>query len=91
VKKLLLDKRLNVNKIEKKKSIAKKVLKKAKKVLKKATKIEKRNKISKVMREFKEDKLHSGSKTGPVVHNPRQAIAIALSEARKIKRKKHKK
>lgn len=37
-------------------------------------------KIAKVMREFKSGKLHSGKK-GPVVKNPKQAIAIALSEA----------
>ncbi len=40
-------------------------------------------KIKKVMTEMKEGKLHSGSKKGPVVKNPKQAIAIALSEARK--------
>jgi hypothetical protein len=39
------------------------------------------NKIARVMREFKEGKLHSGSKQGPVVKNREQAIAIALSEA----------
>jgi len=40
-------------------------------------------KISKVMDEFKEGKLHSGSKKGPEVTNAKQAIAIGLSEARK--------
>ena len=40
-------------------------------------------KIKKVMTEFKEGKLHSGSKKGPVVSNRAQGIAIALSEARK--------
>ena len=40
-------------------------------------------KIEKVMHEMKEDKLHSGSKKGPLVTNPKQGIAIALSEARK--------
>lgn len=40
-------------------------------------------KISKVMGEFKSGKLHSGSKEGPEVTNPKQAVAIALSEARK--------
>jgi len=42
-----------------------------------------KKKIKKVMHEFKEHKLHSGSKKGPVVTNPKQGIAIALSEARK--------
>lgn len=40
-------------------------------------------KIHKVMEEFKEGKLHSGSKKGPQVSNRKQAVAIALSEARK--------
>lgn len=40
-------------------------------------------KVKKVMKEFKEGKLHSGSKKGPVVKDPKQAIAIALSEAGK--------
>lgn len=39
-------------------------------------------KISSVMREFKSGTLHSG-KGGPVVKNRKQAIAIALSEARR--------
>ena len=42
-----------------------------------------KKKIEKVMHEFKEGKLHSGSKKGPEVTNPKQAIAISLSEARK--------
>lgn len=33
--------------------------------------------------EMKSGKLRSGSKKGPKVTNPRQAIAIGLSEARK--------
>ena len=40
-------------------------------------------KIGKVMREGYAGKLHSGSKKGPVVTNPAQMKAIALSEARK--------
>lgn len=42
-----------------------------------------KNKIKKVMREYDKGELHSGSKKGPVVSNPKQAIAIGLSEARK--------
>lgn len=41
------------------------------------------NKIEKVMGEFKAGELHSGSKEGPVVENPKQAIAIAISEKKK--------
>lgn len=40
-------------------------------------------KVAKVMGEFKSGKLHSGSKNGPEVTNPKQATAIAMSEARK--------
>jgi len=40
-------------------------------------------KVEKVMKEYKEGKLHSGSKKGPKVKNPKQALAIGLSEARK--------
>lgn len=42
-----------------------------------------KKKIEKVMKEFKSGELHSGSKKGPIVTNPKQGIAIALSEARK--------
>lgn len=45
-------------------------------------------KVKVVMEEFKEGKLHSGSKHGPKVKNPKQAIAIALSSARKLKKRK---
>lgn len=41
-----------------------------------------KKKIKKVMEEYKHGELHSGSKKGPTVSNPKQAIAIALSEAR---------
>lgn len=50
----------------------------------------KQNKIERVMHEYKEGKLHSGSKHGPEVTNPKQAIAIAMSESRRLG-KKHKK
>ncbi len=41
-----------------------------------------KSKIGKVIGEFEAGKLHSGSKKGPVVTSPKQAKAIALSEAR---------
>jgi hypothetical protein len=44
-------------------------------------------KMGKVMGEFGKEKLHSGSKKGPEVTNPKQAIAIAYSEARKATKK----
>jgi hypothetical protein len=50
--------------------------------MKKMTKSQ--TKVGKVMREFKSGKLHSG-KSGKIVKNPKQAIAIALSEAGKSK------
>lgn len=62
----------------------KKAGKKAGRVLKKDLKVAKKEtKIEKVMKEYKSGKLHSGSKKGPEVKNRKQAIAIALSEARK--------
>lgn len=38
-----------------------------------------------VMKEFKGGQLHSGSSAGPVVTNRKQAIAIGLSEQKKLK------
>ena len=82
----------------------KKSVKKAKKLIKKMSKIEKKvdkavqktpvgkAKIKKVMHEASVGKLHSGSKSGPLVTKKPQAIAIALSEAKKavLKKKKRK-
>lgn len=47
----------------------------------------KKGKVEKVMHEFKKGKLHSGSKKGPEVKSRKQAVAIALSEARKASEK----
>ena len=42
-------------------------------------------KVAKVMHEFKEGNLHIG-KSDKIVTNPKQAIAIALSEADKLEK-----
>lgn len=47
-----------------------------------------KKKVKKVMHEFQQGDLHSGSKKGPVVNNPKQAIAIAMHEAGISKKKK---
>ena len=39
------------------------------------------------MDKFKKGTLHSGSKKGPIVSNPKQAIAISLSESGQSKKK----
>lgn len=43
----------------------------------------KKAKVAKTMREFKKGTLHSGSKKGPKVKSRKQAVAIALNQARK--------
>ena len=42
-----------------------------------------KTKISKVMHEWKSGTLHSGSKKGPKVKSQKQAVAIALNQARR--------
>jgi len=54
-----------------------------------ATKKKVNPKITKVMKEWKAGTLHSG-KGGPVVKSQKQAIAIAISEAKRAKKKKQK-
>jgi len=62
-------------------------------ILKKsASKKKKRARVKEEMHKFEEKKLHSGSKKGPIVTNPKQAIAISLHEAGEgLSKKKSKK
>lgn len=46
------------------------------------------DKVHQVLHEYKHGELHSGAKSGPRVKSRKQAIAIALSEAGKAKKKK---
>lgn len=50
--------------------------------------MKKKGKVKKVMEEFSKGELHSGSKKGPIVKNPKQAVAIGYSEERKAKKGK---
>ena len=45
------------------------------------TKAGKKAKVKKTMDEWKAGQLHSGSKSGPVVKNQKQAVAIALNQS----------
>jgi len=47
----------------------------------------KKSKVEKVLKEFSEEKLHAGSKKGPIVKNKAQALAIGYSEEHKKKGK----
>jgi hypothetical protein len=58
-------------------------------ILKKnAPKKAKKARMKEEMHKFKAGKLHSGSKKGPLVTNPKQAIAISLHESGMSKKKK---
>ncbi len=61
------------------------------KLTKSAPKKAKKRRLKEEFKKFGEGKLHSRSKTGPVVTNPKQAQAIALSEAGMSKKKSKKK
>ena len=61
------------------------------KLKKSSSKKAKKARVKEEMHKYKEGELHSGSKKGPVVTNPKQAIAIALSESGQSKKKKKKK
>lgn len=49
------------------------------------TKKQKQAGMHTVMTEFQAHQLHSGSQQGPVVTNPKQAIAIGLSQTGQVK------
>jgi hypothetical protein len=46
-------------------------------------KARRQEKVHQTMSEFKQGELRSGSKHGPVVRNRKQAVAIALNQARR--------
>lgn len=56
-----------------------------------APKKAKKARMKSEMHKFKEHELHSGSKKGPIVTNPKQALAISLSESGQSNKKSKKK
>ena len=61
------------------------------KLKKSAPKKKKKTVMKHEMEKFSKGELHSGSKKGPIVTNPKQAIAISLSESGQSKKKSKKK
>ena len=51
----------------------------------------KKKKVAKVMKEVKAGTLNSGSSKGPVVKGRKQAVAIAMSQAKMSKKRMGKK
>jgi hypothetical protein len=49
------------------------------------SKARRQEKVHQTMHEFKHGELHSGSKRGPLVRSRKQAVAIALNQARRAK------
>jgi hypothetical protein len=60
------------------------------KLAKSASKKDKKARMEHEMGKFKEGRMHSGSKTGPVVTDRAQAIAIALNESGQSKKNRKK-
>jgi hypothetical protein len=58
---------------------------------KRASKKAKRGRMHEEMSKYKHGQLHSGSKTGRVVKDRKQAIAIALSESGQSRKRRKKK
>jgi hypothetical protein len=58
------------------------------KLSKSAPKAAKKKRAAEEFAKFGKGELHSGSRKGPVVTNPKQAQAIALSESGQSRRKK---
>lgn len=61
------------------------------KLKKSAPKKAKKKVMNREMAKFKAGELHAGSKKGPIVTNPKQAVAISLSESGQSKKKSKKK